>query len=433
MSILIRNGRVLNPATNTDKILDVLTNNGKILAIEEYIDASMHNVKNVIDATGCYVMPGLIDMHVHLREPGLTYKEDIEFGTLAAAKGGFTTIVAMANTSPPIDNGRKLLDVNNIIAERAIVNVIQVGSLTKNLDGWELSDTEGLARNGVIALSDDGKTVMDANLFRQGLREAKKFGMVVLAHCEDENLKANGIYNKGEASRYHGVPGISNSTEDVIVARDIIIAEEIDAKIHICHCSTKGSVDLIREAKNRGFKVTAEVCPHHFTLTENDIKENDSNYKMSPPLRTAEDRQALIRGLKDGVIDVIASDHAPHTEFEKGPNIETAPFGISGLETSVSLAYTHLVKPGILSPLDLVAKMSYHPAKILGINRGNLSVGKDADITIMDPNKHYVIDKFSFISKGKNTPFHGHHVQGKIIATIRSGEIVYEENNYFTI
>ena len=431
MGTLIRNGRVLNPASNTDEVLDVLTNNGHILAMEEYIDMARHPIDRVIDATGCFIMPGLIDMHVHLREPGLTYKEDIETGSMAAAKGGFTTIVAMANTSPVIDNKRIYGDVRNTINERAAISVIQAGSLTKGLHGMELSAIGELAIAGAIAFSDDGKTVMDAGLFRSALEEVKKYNLLVLAHCEDENLKGDGIYNQGEASNGFGVPGISNSVEDVIVARDIILAEETDAKLHICHCSTRGSVDLIRRAKNRGARVTAEVSPHHLILTDGDIEMNNSNYKMSPPLRSSEDTRALINGLKDGTIDAIASDHAPHGEVEKGTDVSTAAFGISGLETTLPLIYTHFVKTGAISPLEMVRKMSLNPAKILGIDKGNLAVGKDADITIFNPNKEFFIDKDTFISKGKNTPFQGHHVSGEVVATLCKGKVVYDRNHVY--
>ena len=431
MGILIKNGRLINPATNTDEVLDVLTNNGQILAIEEYIDMTKHSISQVIDASGCFVMPGLIDMHVHLREPGLTYKEDIETGSLAAAKGGFTTIVAMANTSPVIDNGRIYRDVLNIIDEKAAINVLQTGTLTRGMAGMELSAIGDMAVAGAIAFSDDGKTVMNANLFREALEEVKKYNLLVLAHCEDENLKGEGIYNQGDAADGFGVPGISNSVEDVIVARDIVLSEETDTKLHICHCSTKGSVELVRMAKYKGLKVTAEVTPHHLILTDDDIEPNNSNYKMAPPLRKSSDIRFLINGLKDGTIDVIASDHAPHAAHEKGANISTAAFGISGLETMLSLIYTHLVKPGAISPMEMVKKMSFNPARILGIDKGNLTVGKDADITIMDPSKELFIDKDTFISKGKNTPFQGQHVSGEVVATLCKGKIVYDRNHIY--
>ena len=424
MNLLIKGGRVLNPATNTDENLDVLTTGNKVTKIEKKINPSDYPKHQLIDATHCLVMPGLIDMHVHLRDPGLTYKEDMETGGRAAAKGGFTTIVAMANTSPVIDDPDKLMVVQGLAREKSPIQVLQVASVTKGMAGRELTPIGDLKQAGVIALSEDGKTVMNAKLFRQGLELAKEHHLVVLSHCEDEDIKGDGVYNQSETSKFLGLPSIPNVAEDVMVARDIILAKEVGARLHICHCSTQGSVELVRIAKEKGIPVTAEVCPHHFILTDRDIKEGDSNYKMVPPLRGETDKLTLIEGLQDGTIDVIASDHAPHTEEEKGPDIAKAAFGIVGIETMVPLTYTALVKTNLLSPLEMVAKMSYHPAKILGLDKGDLQVGKDADITIIDPNKEYMIDKNSFVSKGRNTPFHGLKVWGEVKATIVQGQVV---------
>ena len=422
--LLIKNGRVLNPATDTDQILDILISDTKIALIEENIDVSNCPETKIIDAKNCFVMPGLIDMHVHLRDPGLTYKEDMKTGTKAAAKGGFTTIVAMANTLPVIDDVEKLNAVHKLVKEQSPIQVIQVASLTKGMEGNELVSIGELKKAGALALSEDGKTVMNAELFRLALEKAKAHDLIVLTHCEDENLKGAGALNLGESSKRLDVAGISNAVEDVIVARDIILAKEMGARLHICHCSTKGSVDIIKLAKAEGIKVTAEVCPHHFILTDEDIKAKDSNYKMAPPLRSEADKQALIKALQEGVIDVIASDHAPHSEEEKGSDIAAAAFGIVGLETALPLTYTALVKKGLLSPLEMVQKMSYHPALILGIEKGNLQVGRDADITIFDPNKEYQIDKDTFLSKGRNTPFHGFSVFGEVKATICQGRVI---------
>ena len=422
--LLIKNGRVLNPATDTDQVFDILISGSKVALIKESIDASKYPEAQIIDAKNCFVMPGLIDMHVHLRDPGLTYKEDMETGTRAAAKGGFTTIVAMANTSPVIDDVEKLKNVCELARKQSPIQVIQVASLTKGMEGKELVPIDDLKEAGLLALSEDGKTVMNGELFRQALEKAKEENLIILAHCEDENLKGHGALNLSETSKRLKVEGISNAVEDVIVARDIILAKEVGARLHICHCSTKGSVELIKLAKAKGVKVTGEVCPHHFILTDQDIKVGDSNYKMAPPLRSEADKQALIGGLQEGVIDVIASDHAPHSEEEKGRDIATAAFGIVGLETSLPLTYTHLVRTGLLSPLEMVRKMSYNPARILGIDKGNLQVGKDADITIFNPDKEYQIDKETFVSKGKNTPFHGFSVFGEVKATIVQGKIV---------
>ena len=426
MNSLIKNGRVLDPAINTDQILDILIIEGTISSMEKNIDESNYPDHQVIDATGCFVMPGLIDLHVHLRDPGLTYKEDMETGSKAAAKGGFTTIVAMANTNPVIDSPDKVKAVQALAKEKSPIQVIQVASITKGMAGEELTPIKDLREAGVIALSEDGKTVMNAALFRKGLEMAKEHDLIVLSHCEDETMKGNGVYNQGEASALHQVPGISNAVEDVIVARDIILAKEVGTKLHICHCSTRGSIELVRMAKERGLQVTAEVCPHHFILTDQDIQEGDSNYKMAPPLRSERDRQALIEGLQDGTIDVIASDHAPHSKEEKGSDLRLAAFGIVGLETILPLTYTHLVKTDLLSPLEMVRKMSLNPARVLGLEKGKLQVGQEGDITIFDPNKKHSIDVKSFLSKGKNSPFHGHSVYGEVKATLVQGEIVYE-------
>ena len=423
--LLIKNGRILNPATNTDQILDILIIEGKISSIKENMDESDYPNHQVIDATDCFVMPGLIDLHVHLRDPGLIYKEDMESGSKAAAKGGFTTIVAMANTNPVVDSPDKVRAVQALAKEKTPLQVIQVASITKGMAGEELTPIKELKDAGVIALSEDGKTVMNAHLFRQGLEMAKEHDLIVLSHCEDETMKGKGVYNQGEASAKHHVPGISNSVEDIIVARDILIAKEVGAKLHICHCSTKGSVELVRIAKEKGLPVTAEVCPHHFILTDQDIKVNDSNYKMAPPLRSERDRLALIEGLQDGIIDVIASDHAPHSKEEKGADVVSAAFGIVGLETILPLTYTYLVKTGLLSPLEMVEKMSLNPARILGLERGKLQIGQEANITIFDTNKKHSIDTNLFLSKGKNSPFHGYSVYGEVKATIVQGEIVY--------
>lgn len=424
MRILIKNGRVLNPADQTDKILDILTDGQVIRAIEENIDDT--GADQVIDASGCYVMPGLIDLHVHLRDPGLTHKETLETGTRAAAKGGFTTIVAMANTKPVIDDGEKLAAVLEHARLVSPIQVLQVGSLTKGMDGEILTPVNSLKEAGALALSEDGKTVMNANLFREALKLAKEYDLPVLDHCEDSDMKGAGVYNDGETAAKLGVRGISNAVEDVIIARDLLIAKETGARLHICHCSTADSVKLIGFAKEEGIAVTGEVCPHHFSLTDEDIKAGDSNYKMAPPLRSKTDVQALIEGLQNGTIDAISSDHAPHAESEKPADAAAAAFGIVGLETMVGLTITKLVKPGLLTPLQMAEKLSYNPARILGIDKGNIAIGKDADITIIDPHKEYQIDKNSFISMGRNTPFDGWTVYGAVKATIYQGRIVFQ-------
>ena len=424
MSILIKNGQVIDPATQKDEISDVLIENGVITRVEKGI-----RVKDaqVIDAKGCYVMPGIIDMHVHLRDPGQTYKEDIESGSKAAAKGGVTTLVAMPNTKPVIDSPDRVNYVT-IKADRfSPINVLQAGAITVGQKGEELADIEGMVKAGIPAISEDGKSVMNALLYKEAMEIAAEKNIPVLAHCEDKNLVNGGCMNEDANSREWHLPGITNSVENTIVARDIVLAAETGAHLHLCHCSTKDSVRMVELAKEEGLPVTAEVCPHHFCMTSDDITEDDGNYKMNPPLRTKEDVEALQKGLADDIMDVIATDHAPHAASEKEQGIQKAPFGIVGLETAAALTYTALVKPGILTPMQMAEKMSYNPAKILGLDKGTVEAGSPADLTIFDPECEWVIDPAEFLSKGKNTPFGGKKVTGKVMATIVDGEIVYQE------
>lgn len=426
MSILIKNGRVLDPATATDQVADIYVEKDVIQKIGKGLK---EKADQVLDAKGCYVMPGLIDLHVHLRDPGQEYKEDIQTGAQAAAKGGFTTIVAMPNTKPIIDNPDRVRYVHNKAASLAPICVLQTGAITKGQQNKELSDIEGMIAAGVPAISEDGKSVMDANLYREAMKIAVKNNIPVLAHCEDATMVNGGCMNADEKAEELGLPGITNSVEDVIVARDILLADETGVHLHLCHCSTKRSVELVRMAKSMGISVSAEVCPHHFTLTSEDIITDDPNYKMNPPLRTKEDMEALKAGLADGTMEVISTDHAPHSAEEKQGSIRKAPFGIVGLETCVPLTVTELVDKGLITPLQMAEKMSYNPAKILGIDKGTIQEGKKADITIIDPKATYTIDKNTFISKGKNTPFHGRKVKGKVMTTIFEGRIVYQNRS----
>ena len=423
MNILIKNGRIIDPATRTDQIGDLYIEGGKIKEISE--DITPANGDKVIDASGCYVMPGLIDLHVHLRDPGLTYKEDVVSGSKAAAKGGFTTILAMPNTKPVIDEGDRVRYVHNKAAELAPVHVLQIGAVTKGQAGERLADIEGMIKQGIPAISEDGKSVMNAALYKEAMKIAAKHDIPVFAHCEDRNMVGKGCVNEDAHARENGLPGISNAVEDVIAARDIILAKETGVRLHLCHCSTKDSVKMIALAKEEGLPVTGEVCPHHFTLTSDDMDANNSNYKMNPPLRTKEDKDALIEGLKNDIIDVISTDHAPHSREEKNEPITKAPFGIVGLETSVALTITELVDKGILTPMQMAEKMSYNPARIIGSDRGNLKVGSPADVTVINPEEEYVIDSMTFLSKGKNTPFNGWKVKGVVRATICDGKIAY--------
>lgn len=422
MSILIKNGRVLNPAENIDEIMDIYVEDGIIKEKNRVIEKE---ADQVIDATGCMVMPGLIDLHVHFRDPGLTYKEDIESGSKAAVRGGFTTVCCMPNTKPVTDNEETVKYIINKSSQVGLLNVLPVGSVTKNMEGKEITDVFALKEAGICAISEDGKSVMNSGVYRKAMKNAVKAGLPVLAHCEDINLVEGGVINLGDKSEELGVKGISNAVEDVIAMRDIMLARETGATLHLCHCSTKDSVEMVRRAKEEGIKVTAEVCPHHFSMCSDDITGNDSNFKMNPPLRAREDMEALIKGLSEDVMDVISTDHAPHSAEEKAKDMEHSPFGIVGLETSVALTVTNLVKKGYITPMQMAEKMSYNPAKVLGIEKGTLNVGRDADIVIINPDKEYAIDVKKFASKGKNTPFDGYKVFGEVTHTIYGGKVVY--------
>lgn len=425
MRVLIKNGHVLDPATGVDGICDVLTEDQRIIGVKEHIE---EQADRVIDAKGCYVMPGFIDLHVHLRDPGLEYKETLETGGKAAAHGGVTTVCAMPNTKPVIDTKERVEDVHTRAKEDSPVHVIQLGAVTVGQAGEELADIEGMAEAGCHAISEDGKSVMNASLYREGMRRAAASGIAVFAHCEDIHMVEGGVMNADQKAEALGLKGITNAVEDVIVARDILLAKETGVQLHLCHCSTADSVRMVAEAKKDGLPVTAEVCPHHFIMTTDDITEDDGNFKMNPPLRSKADVEALREGLKNNIMDVIATDHAPHAEQEKDKSMKDAAFGIVGLETSVALTYTELVETGVLTPMQMAEKMSYNPAKILGLSeeKGSISEGKIADIVIFDPSKEYEIDKHTFFSKGKNTPFHGKKVKGEVRCTIVDGVPVYE-------
>lgn len=427
MKILIKGGRILNPSDNTDMTGDLYIEDGVIKEIGEGIELA-DTPEKIIDAAGCYVMPGLIDLHVHLRDPGLTYKEDVVTGARAAAKGGFTTILAMPNTKPVIDSPDRVEYVHNKAKDLAPVHVLQIGAVTKQQKGEELADIEGMIQAGIPAISEDGKSVMNVKLYKEAMEIAAKHNIPVFAHCEDQNMVSGGCVNADEKAKELGLPGITNGVEDVIAARDIVLAKETGVRLHLCHCSTKDSVRMIQLAKEENLPVTGEVCPHHFTLTSEDIPEDDANYKMNPPLRTQEDKDALILGLKEDIIDVISTDHAPHSREEKNQSMKTAPFGIVGLETSVALTMTELVHTGILTPMQMAAKMSYNPAQVIHSDRGRLEVGSPADVTIIDPDTEYVIDSMDFLSKGKNTPFNGRKVKGQVVTTICDGKIVYQKD-----
>lgn len=423
MTLLIKNGRVIDPASKQDTMSDVLVQDGIIAKVMPDIQET---ADQQIDAKGCYVMPGFIDLHVHLRDPGFEHKETVETGAAAAAHGGFTTIVAMPNTKPVVDNADVVNYVHNKAKSVTKVNVLQAGAITKKMEGLQLSEIEKMVQAGSPAISEDGKSVMNAYLLQEAMKLAKQLDIPVLSHCEDKNLVNGGVVNADENAKQRELPGITNSVENVIVIRDVQLAKETGAKLHLCHCSTKESVEIVKMAKARGNRVSAEVCPHHFTLTSDHMPAGDTNYKMNPPLRTKEDVEALRQGLKDDIMDVIATDHAPHTREEKNDSMLRAPFGIVGLETAASLTYSELVLGGYLTPMQMAEKMSYNPARVLGIDKGSLEEGKTADIVIFDPNKTYTIDPAKFASKSRNTPFHGRKVTGAVRATIAGGEIIYQ-------
>lgn len=428
MRTYIKNGRVINPATKQDAVLDVIIEGKQIVQVGGSVPPE-GDEDVVIDASGCFVMPGLIDLHVHFRDPGLTYKEDIETGAKAAARGGVTTVCAMPNTKPVVDNTETLKYIQEKAEKVALIHVEQLSAITMKQEGNELVDMQAMQQAGAIAFSEDGKSVMDVTLYAEAMQQAAKLQAVVMAHCEDKALVRGGVLNEGVASHRFHVPGITNSVEDIIAARDIFLASDYGTKLHLCHCSTAASVELVRMAKKMGLSVTAEVCPHHFTLTDSDIDTEDANYKMNPPLRTEADVQALIRGLQDGTMEVISTDHAPHSEEEKKQDFLHAPFGIVGLETSASLTYTALVATGILTPMQMAEKMSWNPAKVIGIEqeRGSIEAGKLADIMIFNPEKEYVVDVTEFASKGRNTPYNGKLLKGKVSMTICNGKIVYQD------
>lgn len=425
MRILIKNGRVIDPANGIDGILDIYIENETIEEVGSNLDYSGADIEQ-IDASGKIVAPGLVDMHCHLREPGQEYKEDIETGTQSAAMGGFTSVACMPNTDPVVDNITVVEYIKSKAASSACVNVFPIGAITKGLKGEELAEIGKLKFAGVVGISDDGRPVRSPVLMRNALEYAKTFDTPVISHCEVAEL-AEGSMNEGYVSTLLGLKGISRAAEEIMVARDIILAKYTGASLHIAHVSTKGSVELIRQAKKEGVNVTCETCPHYFSLTENAVMGYNTNAKMNPPLRTEADVEAIIEGLSDDTIDAIATDHAPHHEDEKNCEFDRALNGIVGFETALSLGITYLVKTKKLTMERLINKMSYAPARILGINKGTLSEGKNADIVIIDENKQRIIDKNSFYSKSKNTPYHGYKLSGTVEYTIVGGKFAVRE------
>lgn len=450
MTILcIRNGLVLDPDSGLSAMQDVWIKDGKILQItdQKNMRSQYETYGEVchLEAFGKWVVPGLIDLHVHLREPGFEHKETIETGTKAAARGGFTTVCCMPNTSPVIDSKATVEQVDRQAKAASKVKVLAAGAITKEQKGETLVDlaelvsadtvSQVLLGRGICAQTEDGRTVMDAGLMRRAMEQAAERSVPIFSHAEEETL-VGGCIHDGEIAAQFGMKGIPSEAEEIIVSRDLLLAGATGCQLHFCHVSTAGSVELIRAAKESGLAVTAETAPHYLALDETSLvatREDgtrflDPNKKMNPPLRAAKDREALIQGIQDGTIDAIATDHAPHTREEKEKGIVDAPFGVTGLETSFAVSYTELVRTGVLSPLDLVRIMSTTPARILGLDRGSIQPGKVADLAIIDVTQPWVIHGEDLVSKGKNTAFEGRQVYGQVVVTIAEGEIIYDRS-----
>jgi dihydroorotase len=425
--ILIKNGRVIDPANGVDGILNVAIDNGTIAAVSRDISGVFDGAVT-IDAQGAWVVPGLMDMHVHLREPGREDKETIASGTQAAAAGGFTAVACMPNTNPVLDEESKIRYVIQR-AEGCVSRVFPIGAITKNSEGEELAPFGEMVAVGACAFSDDGVSVAKSNIMRNALNYSKSFATPIICHCEDKVLSYRGHMNEGVVSTRLGIRGIPTIAEEIVTARDILMAEYTGARIHIAHVSTAGCVRMIRDAKKRGVQLTAETCPHYFTLVDADIGMYDTNKKMNPPLRTDRDRRAVIEGLADGTIDVIASDHAPHVSEEKDVEFDAAAFGVAGLETSLAVVLTYLIDNDILMPADVVEKMSLNPNRILNLPGGTLSVGAPADVTVIDPAASWKVESRHFFSKARNTAFEGFTLKGFARETILGGRIVFERTH----
>jgi dihydroorotase len=423
MKILVKNGLVVDPVNKIEEVMDVLIEGAMIAGVSKDIKTG---ADTVIDAKGKIIMPGLVDMHVHLREPGREDKETVETGTISAAKGGVTSILSMPNTLPAIDCAKNVKILKDIIKKKARVSVFIAGAITIGRSGKKLCDISALKEEGTIAISDDGFSVDNSDVMLKSLQKAKKEKLLVVCHCEDRSLSGKGVMNLGFTSTRLGLRGISNESEYKRVERDIRLAEKVNANIHIAHVSCKESVEIIRKAKKRGVKVTAETAPHYFSLSEEDLLDYNTNMKVNPPLRAKEDVEAIKEGIKSGVIDVIASDHAPHTENEKDIEFEYAESGTIGLETELAAGITWLVHTGAIGWSELVRKMSYSPARILGTDKGILSQGADADLIIVSADREWVVKKDEILSRSKNSAFLGRRLKGVVEYTIYKGAIVYK-------
>jgi dihydroorotase len=453
-SLLLTGGRVIDPANKFDSSADVLIIDGKISAVGKKLSAPKNC--ETFDATGKIICPGLIDLHVHFREPGQTAKENVASGTAAAARGGFTSVVCMPNTSPAIDSAGTVALIRERAEREGVVNVFVTGAITKSIAGEELAPIGGLKKAGVVAITDDGHCIQNNDLMRRACEYAKMFDLPLFDHCQDYSLVTDGVMHEGYWNLALGLRGWPSAGEEMIVARNILLAELTGAKIHCQHLSAAGSVALIREAKKRGVLISGEACPHHFTLTDAAVAGSekfwaddgkvisksqisnqpewpayDTNFKMNPPLRSARDREAILEGLADGTIEILCSDHAPHCDYEKEVEFDYAPFGITGLETELSLSLMQLVHTKRISLADMIAKFTINPARLLNLKKGTLSVGADADVTIFDLNEEWIFRAEESASKSKNTPFNNWKLKGKPIATIVAGNIIWSEQNDF--
>ncbi|MGI6704016.1 MAG: dihydroorotase [Clostridia bacterium] len=419
--ILIKGGRLIDPASGIDAVKDILVEGSKIAKIGSGLNT---DDVTLINAEGMLIFPGLIDMHVHLREPGFEYKETIESGTKSAAAGGFTTVACMPNTYPVIDSPAMVEYIYLKAEKEGHVKVKPVAAITKGQQGEELSPIGELVQYGAAAFSDDGHPVSSSNLMRRAMEYASMWDALIISHCEDPELSRDGVMNEGEMSTMLGMRGIPSVAEETMVAREIALSRYTGCRVHIAHISTKASVEMVRRAKAEGIRISAEAAPHHFSLTDAAVDGYSSMTKVNPPLRSGEDVEAVIRGLKDGTVDAIATDHAPHHRDDKEVEYSMAAFGISGLETAVPLAVTHLLRPGVLTPLQLAERMSLAPAKLLKLDAGYIAEGGPADITIIDPEAEITVDTEKFLSKGKNSPFDGMRLWGRVVHTIVEGRMV---------
>ena len=423
MKLLLKSGRVVNPATHFNDMVDILIEDEKIVKIGADLQS---DDAEIFDATGLIIAPGLIDMHVHLREPGQEAKEDIGSGTRAAAAGGITTVACMPNTSPVIDNSVLVQGIAQRAQQDGVVKVKVVGALSKGQEGKELAEIGDMLEAGAVAITDDGHYVDSAKLLMNGLDYIARYDLPIISHAEDNTLTEDGVMHEGAVSAMLGMKGRPAVAEDIAVSRDILLAEYTNARIHIAHISSKGAVELVRQAKKRGVKVTAEVTPHHLTLTDEEIKNFNVAAKVCPPLRSQDHVQAMIEGLKDGTIDAIVTDHSPHAFEEKDREFKFAPNGFTGMETSLGVILTNLYHTGIMTIDEIIEKMSVAPAKILKLDAGNIEIGKIADLTVIDPEKTWKVDSNKFYSRGKFTPYDGVELKGKAVATIVNGKIVME-------